>query len=118
MRRYRFRRYMPDRPPRFINETQLSAVEIVEKSMKIAASICIYTNENFTIKTRIINKNDLDTRNQWIYRSPKPQQIVEELDKHIIGQRSAKVALAIALRNRAECNCRKRCKPKFNLKTY
>ena len=34
-----------------INETQLSAVEIVEKSMKIAASICIYTNENFTIKT-------------------------------------------------------------------
>ena len=30
----------------------------------------------------------------------KPQQIVEELDKHIIGQRSAKVALAIALRNR------------------
>ena len=30
----------------------------------------------------------------------RPQQIVEELDKHIIGQRSAKVALAIALRNR------------------
>ena len=30
----------------------------------------------------------------------KPQQIVEELDKHIIGQRPAKVALAIALRNR------------------
>ena len=30
----------------------------------------------------------------------KPQQIVEELDKHITGQRSAKVALAIALRNR------------------
>ena len=30
----------------------------------------------------------------------KPQQIVEELDRHIIGQRSAKVALAIALRNR------------------
>ncbi len=32
--------------------------------------------------------------------SLKPRQIVEELDKHIIGQRSAKVALAIALRNR------------------
>ena len=30
----------------------------------------------------------------------KPRQIVEELDKHIIGQRSAKVALAIALRSR------------------
>ena len=42
----------------------------------------------------------MDTRNQWIIEVQKPQQIVEELDKHIIGQRSAKVALAIALRNR------------------
>ena len=29
-----------------------------------------------------------------------PQQIVAELDKHIIGQDSAKRAVAIALRNR------------------
>jgi ATP-dependent HslUV protease ATP-binding subunit HslU len=31
---------------------------------------------------------------------PKPRQIVQELDKHIIGQDAAKRALAIALRNR------------------
>ena len=37
--------------------------------------------------------------NEFI-ESLKPRQIVEELDKYIIGQRSAKVALAIALRNR------------------
>ncbi|MFZ3122256.1 MAG: ATP-dependent protease subunit HslV [Thermodesulfovibrionales bacterium] len=30
--------------------TSLSAREIVEKSMKIASNICIYTNENITIK--------------------------------------------------------------------
>ena len=29
-----------------------------------------------------------------------PREIVEELDKHIIGQDSAKRAVAIALRNR------------------
>ena len=29
-----------------------------------------------------------------------PQQIVEELDKHIIGQGAAKRSVAIALRNR------------------
>ena len=30
--------------------TQLSAREIVEKSMKIAGNICIYTNENISIE--------------------------------------------------------------------
>ena len=30
-----------------------------------------------------------------------PRQIVEELDKYIIGQKEAKKAVAIALRNRA-----------------
>ena len=29
-----------------------------------------------------------------------PREIVEELDKHIVGQRAAKRAVAIALRNR------------------
>lgn len=29
-----------------------------------------------------------------------PKEIVEELDKHIIGQQEAKKAVAIALRNR------------------
>ena len=29
-----------------------------------------------------------------------PRQIVEELDKHIVGQREAKRAIAVAIRNR------------------
>jgi len=33
-----------------MENTQLSAREIVEKSMKIAGSICIYTNENISIE--------------------------------------------------------------------
>ena len=32
------------------NHTKLSAKEIVEKSLKIAADICIYTNRNITIE--------------------------------------------------------------------
>jgi len=34
-----------------LNNTTLSAAEIVERSLKIAAKLCIYTNENFTIET-------------------------------------------------------------------
>jgi len=33
-----------------LDNTQLSAKEIVEKSMKIAGNICIYTNENISIE--------------------------------------------------------------------
>jgi ATP-dependent HslUV protease subunit HslV len=33
-----------------LDNTQLSAKEIVEKSMKIAGNICIYTNENINIE--------------------------------------------------------------------
>ena len=33
-----------------VKNTKLSAREIVEKSLKIAADICIYTNENLTIE--------------------------------------------------------------------
>ncbi len=33
-----------------LDNTDLSAREIAERSMKIAADICIYTNENFTIE--------------------------------------------------------------------
>ena len=32
--------------------------------------------------------------------TPTPQEIVSELDKHIIGQQDAKRAVAVALRNR------------------
>lgn len=34
-----------------LDNTTLDARQIVEKSLKIAASICIYTNDNFTIET-------------------------------------------------------------------
>lgn len=34
-----------------LNNTELSAVEIVEKSLKIAADICVFTNGNFTIES-------------------------------------------------------------------
>ncbi|MBN2693146.1 ATP-dependent protease subunit HslV [bacterium] len=37
------------------NNTELSAKEIVEKSLNIAANICIYTNNNLVFET--INKN-------------------------------------------------------------
>ncbi|AWX16061.1 HslU--HslV peptidase proteolytic subunit [Mergibacter septicus] len=33
-----------------VENTQLSAREIVEKSLKIAGNICVYTNTNFTIE--------------------------------------------------------------------
>ena len=35
---------------RALIDTDMSALEIVKKSMKIAADICIYTNENLTIE--------------------------------------------------------------------
>ena len=34
-----------------VENTQLEARDIVEKSLQIAASICIYTNQNLTIET-------------------------------------------------------------------
>jgi ATP-dependent HslUV protease subunit HslV len=34
-----------------VENTELDAKTIVEKSLDIAASICIYTNKNFTIET-------------------------------------------------------------------
>lgn len=33
-----------------VNHTQLTAKQIVEESLKIAASICVYTNDHFTIE--------------------------------------------------------------------
>jgi ATP-dependent HslUV protease subunit HslV len=34
-----------------INNTEMEAEEIVEKALKIAGEICIYTNSNITIET-------------------------------------------------------------------
>lgn len=38
-----------------LDNTQLSARDITEKSLEIAASICIYTNRSFTIETLELN---------------------------------------------------------------
>ncbi|MEN7343573.1 MAG: ATP-dependent protease subunit HslV, partial [Pseudomonadota bacterium] len=35
----------------FVDSSDLSAEEIVTKSLKIAADICVFTNENITIET-------------------------------------------------------------------
>lgn len=39
-----------------LEETQLTAKQIVEKALKIAADICVYTNHNITIET--LNQKD------------------------------------------------------------
>lgn len=50
----------------------------------------------------MINKNsDNNVKNNILDSSLTPKQIVEELDKYIIGQDKAKKSVAIALRNRA-----------------
>ena len=66
----------------------MDAESIVKRSLSIAGDICIYTNHNHIIET------------MEILVSMTPAQIVQELDKHIVGQSSAKRAVAIALRNR------------------
>jgi ATP-dependent HslUV protease subunit HslV len=40
-----------------VNNTQLDARTIVEKSMNIAADICIYTNHNFTFEELSTDSN-------------------------------------------------------------
>ena len=35
----------------YLDSSDLSAKEIAERSLKIAGSICIYTNQNLTIET-------------------------------------------------------------------
>jgi len=47
-----------------------------------------------------------------------PREIVQELDKHIVGQGAAKRAVAIALRNAGgACRSRSRCAPKSRPRT-
>ena len=79
-----------------LENTEMDAREIVEKGLSIAADICIYTNNNFTIeelertsKLTQLNPHDINSSTDCA-----------ELDKHIIGQDDAKRAVAIALRNR------------------
>ena len=44
-----------------VQNTELSAHDIVEKSLTIAADICVYTNHNFTIK-ELVKKMDSEER--------------------------------------------------------
>ena len=48
-----------------------------------------------------INTNDDNTDRESLKNSLTPKQIVEELDRYIIGQSEAKRSVAIALRNRS-----------------
>jgi len=48
-----------------------------------------------------INTNDDNTNRESLENSLTPRQIVEELDRYIIGQSEAKRSVAIALRNRS-----------------
>ena len=72
---------------RALSDSKSKPEEIAIKSLKIAAELCIYTNENI-----ILEKNQMT--------SFTPREIVSELDRFIVGQKTAKRAVAIALRNR------------------
>ena len=74
--------------------------------MNIASEICIYTNQ--ISWSRNYNHS---CRSTWAVKQKKlrasrklddltPRQIVEELDKYVVGQSDAKRAVAVALRNR------------------
>ena len=72
--------------------------------MKIAADICIYTNDNRSVVESIAPHECFFT----------PREIVSELDRFIVGQGDAKRAVAIALRNRwrrqqLRPNCARKC---------
>src|SRR5229473_1600434 len=67
--------------------TQLTARQIAEEAMKIAGKMCIYTPSSAE-------------EEQLALDELTPREIVVELDKHVIGQKDAKRAVAIALRNR------------------
>jgi ATP-dependent HslUV protease ATP-binding subunit HslU len=61
---------------------------VVKKALTIAGELCIYTNLSTSSKRTGLSMN------------MTPQEIVGELDKHVVGQGKAKRAVAIALRNR------------------
>src|SRR6202795_735043 len=86
--------------------TELSARKIAEEAMKIAGKMCIYTNDAVTIE-ELYNQTFMAIylpssaeEEQLALDELTPREIVVELDKHVIGQKDAKRAVAIALRNR------------------
>ena len=81
----------------------------------IAGDLCIYTNQQHVIEVAGVRARPVTSAGAVAQRartpqhstrsvspmSPMtPQEIVHELDKHIVGQDAAKRAVAIALRNR------------------
>ncbi len=87
-----------------IENTKLSAREIVEKSMQIAGKICIYTNENIVAGgawiSMVIYLPTQSHEDAPALDELTPREIVRELDKYVVGQADAKRAVAVALRNR------------------
>ena len=77
---------------RALLDSDLDAEAIARKAMAIAAEICVYTNNEVVIES--LGVEDVSMT------SFSPREIVSELDRHIVGQRDAKRAVAIALRNR------------------
>ena len=98
-----------------VENSDLPARAIAEKSLKIAGQICIYTNDQITDRRTATASNLPAAEGAGIMaiflpgtaeelelslEDLTPREIVAELDKHVVGQRAAKRAVAIALRNR------------------
>ena len=77
-----------------LQHTEMAPKDIVKRSLEIAADLCIYTNQNH------IDRDAGRLGAPSMKSSMTPQEIVSELDRHIVGQSGAKRAVAIALRNR------------------
>ncbi len=83
-----------------LDNTDLAPADIVKKSLEIAGDICIYTNQNHVVETLQAAALPRPWPPPEAAPMMTPQEIVHELDKHIVGQDAAKKAVAIALRNR------------------
>jgi tRNA-dihydrouridine synthase len=81
-----------------LENTELERRRDREKSLEIAGDICIYTNQHHTIECWTDRRKAAPDGRAMTQMTP--QEIVSELDKHIVGQARAKRAVAIALRNR------------------
>ena len=78
--------------------TDLDAETVAREAMRIAADLCIYTNHQITVESLESSADPAGGGRPVAELTPR--QIVEELDKYIVGQQAAKRAVAVALRNR------------------
>ena len=72
----------------------LTAKQIAKASLDIAGDICVYKPQYNCGRIRIVREAF------YMHLHFTPRQIVEKLDQYIIGQKDAKKAVAVALRNR------------------